>query len=87
MELAACLNDAQAAKTIKETKVHHKNTACALQQNHWDNALVLECEAKAAEGWDNHAFMEALVAAMWACLPKSHGALLYPYRFWPAMCP
>ena len=76
VELAACLNDAQATKAIKEAQVHCTNAACALQQAHRDNVLVLECEAKVGEGWDCQAFG----VAMQACLPKSHGALLWPLQ-------
>ena len=79
-ELIACLNDAQATKAIREAEVCHKNTACALQQDHQDNVLALECEAKVTEEWDHQAFAEAFGAAMQACPPKSHGALLYPLQ-------
>ena len=79
-ELAACLNDAQAAKTIKEAKMHCQSVACALQQVHWNNVLALECEAKVVKGQDCQAFAEAFGVTMWACLHESHGALLYPMQ-------
>ena len=41
MELASCPNDAQAPEAIKEAEVCHSTTACALQQAHRDNMLVL----------------------------------------------
>ena len=63
-ELTACLNDAQAAKAIREVKVHHKNAACALQQACWDNKLALKNEAKATEEWDYQAFVDAYGAAV-----------------------
>ena len=63
-ELAACLNDAQATETIKEAKVHHRDTNCVLQQAQWDNVLALEHEAKAIEEWDHQAFAEAFGAAV-----------------------
>ena len=64
MELTACLNDAQAAKAIKEAEVCHPTTACALQQAHRDSVLVLEHEAKVEEGRDCQAFVEAFRAAI-----------------------
>ena len=77
VELASCLNDAQATKAIKEAEVHHANAACALQQAHRDRMLALECEVKVEEGWDCHTFMEAFRGvAVQACLPRSCGALL-----------
>ena len=39
---------------------------------------MLKCEAKAEEGQEHQAFMEAFGAVMWACLPETHGALMYP---------
>ena len=79
-ELMACLNDVQAAEAIKEAEVHCQSVACTLQLAHWNNVLVLECEAKVAEGQDCQAFVEAFGAAVQACLPKSCGALLYPLQ-------
>ena len=63
-EHAVCLNDAQVAKAIKEAKVCHATTACALQQANRDNVLALECEAKVEEGQDCHTFVEAFRVAM-----------------------
>ena len=48
VELAACLNDAQAAKAIKQAKVHCTTTACTLQQAHRDSKKMEErqdCQA------------------------------------------
>ena len=80
MELIACLNDTQAAKAIKEAEVCHKNAACALQQAHQDNVLVLEHEAKVAEGQDHQAFREAFG---WLCQPVCPSPMEHfstPYR-------
>ena len=79
-ELTACLNDAQATEAIREVEVHHKNTACALQETHWNNVLALECEAKVTEEWDCQTFTEAFVVAVQACPPESCWALLYPLQ-------
>ena len=43
MELAAGLNEVQAAEAIKQANVHHATTACTLQQAHRNSVLVLEC--------------------------------------------
>ena len=75
-ELSACLNDTQATEAIREVEVHHKNTACALQQAHWDNILALGCEAKVTTEWNSQAFG----VPTWACPPEGHGALLYPLQ-------
>ena len=83
------LNEAQAIKAIKEAEVHHKatikeaemcctTTASVLQQTHRKNMLTLECEVKLEEGQDYQAFVEAFEAALWACPPETHGALMYP---------
>ena len=80
VELAVCLNDAQAAEAIKEAKVCHATTACALQQAHRDSVLVLKCKVKAEEGQNCQAFMKACGAAIQACLPKTQGMLLYPLQ-------
>ena len=76
-ELAACLNDTQAAKTIREAKVQHKSTAHALQKAHLDNMLVLEHEAMATEGWDHGAFTEAFGVAVQTC-PLEFGGTTLP---------
>ena len=77
MELAACLNEAQATKAIKEAEMHHTMTACALQQANRDSVLTLECQMKAEERQDCQAFMEAFGMAIQACSPKNQGTLLY----------
>ena len=64
MELAVCLNDAQATEAIKEVEVHDTTTACAQQQDQRDSVLELEYKAKVEEGQDCQAFMEAFGAAM-----------------------
>ena len=79
-ELMVHLNDAQSTEAIREAEVCHRNAACALQQAHWDNVLALECEAKVTKEQDCQAFAEAFGAAVQACQPKSHGALLYPLQ-------
>ena len=79
-ELVACLNDAQAAKAIRDLKVCHNNAACTLQQAHWDNLLALECQAKATEERDHQVFTEAFRVALQACPPKFCEALLYPLQ-------
>ena len=63
-ELVAYLNDAQAAKAIKEADAHLTTIACALQQAHRDSVLVLEHEVKVDEGWDHQAFVEAFRVAI-----------------------
>ena len=85
--LAVCLNKAQAAKAIKQAteaikqaKVHQATTACALQQADRDSVLEVECQMNAEERWDCQAFMEAFGLAIWACLPKNLGILLYPLQ-------
>ena len=82
-ELAACLNDAQFAKAIKEAEVCHATTACApLQQAHGDSVLMLEHEAKVEEGWDCQAFVEAFGVSHVhePVCPRHCGALLYPLQ-------
>ena len=80
VEFVVCLNNAQYAEAIKEAEVCCATTACALQQPHKDSVLMVECKAKVEEGWDCQAFMEAFVVAMQACLPETHGALMYPLQ-------
>ena len=83
-ELAVQLNEAQAveaikeaevchAATIKDAQVHCATTACVLQQTHRENMLMLEHKAKAEEGWDCQAFMEAFGVALQACPSKPVG--------------
>ena len=79
-KLAACLNDAQATKGIREAELCHRNTACALWQAHWDNVLELECKANVTKEWDYQAFAEAFGAAMHDCLPESCRAFLHPLQ-------
>ena len=83
MEVVACLNEAQAAEAInqateaiKQAKLHHATTACALQQAHQDSVLALECQTKVEERWDCQAFR----VAMQACLPENQETLLYPLQ-------
>ena len=57
----AGLNDAQATEAIKETEGHHKNAACALQQAHQDNVLVLDHEAKVTKPLGGHVSLSAQV--------------------------
>ena len=78
-ELMEHLNDAQAAKVIREVEMYHNNTVCALKQGHWDNMLALECEAKVTEEQDCPAFAEAFGVQPCKLLHLSPmGALLYP---------
>ena len=79
-ELVACLNDAQFAEAIKEAEVCHASTVCTLQQAHRDSVLMLECEVKAEEGQNFQTFMEAFGVVMQSCLPKTHGAPMYPLQ-------
>ena len=71
-EAKVCHTDA-----IKEAELCCTTAACILQQTYWENVLTLEHEAKAEEGWDCQAFIEAFGVALWACLPKTWGALMY----------
>ena len=45
-----------------------------------ESMLVLEHEAIAEEGWDCWAFMEVSAVILWACLPETCGALVYPLQ-------
>ena len=78
-ELAACLNEVQNAKLIREAKVHCTTTAYTLQQVHKESVLVLEGQV-GEEGQVCQAFMGAFGAAIGACLPENWGALLYPIQ-------
>ena len=86
-ELSACLNDAQAAKTIREAKVQHKSTAHVLQQAHLDNMLVLEHEAMATEGRDHGAFTEAFGVAVWTYPLEFGGPYFTHHRSLPVTYP
>ena len=86
VELVVCLNDAQAAEAIKQAVVHHATTDYVFQQAHRDRVLVLEHDAKAEEGWDHQAFMEAFGVAISACPPKMWGHSYTPYSSWLVMC-
>ena len=66
---------------IKEAEVHCTTNSCVLQQTQRESMLALEHEVIAEEGWDCHTFVEASIAALWACLPKTCGAMMYPYNF------
>ena len=85
------LDEAQAVEAIKEAEVHHAATSkeaevrfvtatYVLQQTHRENMLMLEHDVKAEEGQDCQAFVEAFRVALWACLPKTHRALMYPLQ-------
>ena len=41
---------------------------------------MLEHKARAEEGWDCQAFVEAFGAAIWACPLETHEALMYPLQ-------
>ena len=64
----------------KEAEMCHTTNTCVLQQTHRESMMALECEAIAEEGWDCPAFIEASAGALWACPPKTHGALMYPLQ-------
>ena len=64
MELAVCLNKAQATKAVKQAEVCCTATACILQQAHRDSVLALAHQMKAEERRDCQAFMEALWTAI-----------------------
>ena len=52
--------------------------AWTLEESHKESMLELECEAIEEEGWDCQVLLEACGAVLWACLPKTHGILIYP---------
>ena len=68
------------AAAIKEAEVCHTTATCILQQTHRENMLMLQCKAKAEDGWDHKAFVEVFGAALQACPPKTHGTLMYPLQ-------
>ena len=65
---------------IKQAEVCHTTNSCVLQQTHREGKLALEHEVIAVEGQDYWALVEASVMALWACLPETHGALMYPLQ-------
>ena len=86
-ELAAHLNDAwaaetikQATKAIKEAEACHATTAYTLQQTHRGRVLALEHQIKAEESQNHQAFVEAFRVVIQACPPENWGTLLYPYN-------
>ena len=65
---------------IKEAEACHTTHSCVLQQTHRESMLALEHEAIAEEGWDYHTLVEDSVVGLQACLPKTHGAMMYPLQ-------
>ena len=77
-ELAAHLNDAWAAETIKQpteaikqAEVCHATTSYTLQQTLRDRVLALEHQIKAEESQNHQAFVEAFRVTIQACPPEN----------------
>ena len=71
----------------QRSKVCHATTAFVIQQTHRESVLALEHEARAEEGRDHQAFVEAFGVAIWSYLLETCGALMYPLQLLTSIIP